>query len=124
MRFGVLSQLTGVQTAFTFGLADDQLGYLIAPASEYSWITVSQPGNDNSFFNVSVQYGDHLYCTQTAEAHALGFGATGNPDPYSAGAAQPNCVSLTADDSLPMGPAPQQPWPFGDGTALPSPFPQ
>jgi hypothetical protein len=84
-----------VRAYFTFGLANDQLGYLIAPASEYPWITYSNPGND-----------------------------TADPNPYGPGAVQPECAPLTASDSVPMGPAPQQPWRFGDGTALPSPFPQ
>jgi hypothetical protein len=124
IRFGVQKEVTGVQAAFTFGLANDQLGYLIAPASEYPWIAYSNVGNDNSFFNVSAQYGDHILCTQTASAISLGFAATGDPNPYGAGAVQPNCASLTATDAIPPGPTLQQPWPFGDGTALPSPFPQ
>ena len=124
IRFGVLKQLTGVQAAFTFGLANDQLGYLIAPASEYPWISYSNVGNDNSFFNVSAQYGDHVYCTQTAESLALGFQPTGEQSPYGANAVQPVCPVLTALDGVPTGPTPQQPWAAGDGVALPPPFPQ
>ncbi|HEV7678165.1 MAG TPA: hypothetical protein VGQ42_06320 [Candidatus Dormibacteraeota bacterium] len=124
IRFGVSREVSGVQSFFTFGLANDQLGYLIAPTSEYPWIAASNPGNDNAFFNVSPQYGDHVMCTQTALATALGFAATHDPAPYGSNAPAPNCTALTASDALPMGPAPQQPWPFGDGTALPSPFPQ
>jgi hypothetical protein len=121
IRFGVLSQLAEPQTAFTFGLANDQLGYLIAPASEYPWITYSQPGNDNSFFNVSVNYGDHDYCTQTAAAVKLGFRrAAGGPGPYGPDAVQPACGVLAASDVVPMGPTPQQPWPFGDGVDTPT----
>lgn len=123
IRFGVLRGLSEVQAGFTFGLANDQLGYLIAPASEYGWIAASQPGNDNALFNVSAQYGDHLYCTQLAESVALGFAATGAPA-YQGDAAQPVCPVESAGDAVPVGPAPQQPWPFGDGVALPSPFPQ
>lgn len=122
VRFGLLREVTGIQTAFTFGLANDQLGYLIAPASEYPWITYANPGNDNSFFNVSPTYGDHDYCTQFAEATAIGFAkAPGNPPPYGAGAVQPVCPALTASDVVPQGPSPQQPWPFGDGTAVAPP---
>ena len=124
IRFGVSASVAQPQAFFTFGLANDQLGYLIAPASEFGWITTSQPGNDNSFFNVSAQYGDHLMCTEAAEAQGLGFKATGNASPYGASAVSPNCTAVTATDGVPMGPAPQQPWPFGDGQALPSPFPQ
>ena len=133
IRLGLQRELTlpdgkPLQAFFTFGLANDQLGYLIAPASEYPWITYSQPGNDNSFFNVSVQYGDHIYCTQLAEATgaALGFRSVHNPNPYGAGAqvVQPNCSVQAASDGAPAPPVTQQPWPFGDGAALPSPFPQ
>ena len=122
IRWGVLSQIKAPQSAFTFGLANDQLGYLIAPASEYPWISYSQLGNDNSFFNVSVNYGDHDYCTQRAAALSIGFtAASGNPQPYGAGAIQPNCTVLTATDVVPQGPSPQQPWPFGDGVNAPPP---
>jgi len=124
IRFGVSRSVRGYQSLFTFGLANDQLGYLIAPTTEYAWITGSNPGNDNALFNVAAQYGDHVMCTQTALAESLGFPATGNAAPYGANAPAPNCAALTATDVLPAGPAPQQPWPFGDGTALPSPFPQ
>jgi nucleoid-associated protein YgaU len=124
IRFGVKQSVRGMQSLFTFGLANDQLGYLIAPTSEYAWITASNPGNDNAFFNVAAQYGDHVMCSQTALAVQLGFTATGNAAPYGANAPAPNCTALTATDLLPTGPAPQQPWPFGDGTVLPSPFPQ
>ncbi|HZS13104.1 MAG TPA: hypothetical protein VFC09_00770 [Candidatus Dormibacteraeota bacterium] len=124
IRFGVQNLVSGMQAFFTFGLANDQLGYLIAPTSEYPWITASNPGNDNALFNVAAQYGDHVMCSMTALAESLGFTATGNAAPYGAAAPAPNCTALTATDLLPAGPTPQQPWPFGDGTALPSPFPQ
>ncbi len=124
IRFGVGQEITSPQSFFTFGLANDQLGYLIAPASEYPWISGSNIGNDNSFFNVSAQYGDHLMCTQTAAAEALGYGATGNQAPYGPNAVAPNCAVLTASDAVPIGPTPQQPWVVGDGTALPPPAPQ
>jgi len=124
VRFGVSREVSGEQALFTFGLANDQLGYLIAPTTEYGWITTSQPGNDNSFFNVAPQYGDHLMCTQTALAVEVGFTPTGDAQPYGPDAPAPPCAALTASDVVPAGPAPQQPWPFGDGVALPSPFPQ
>jgi hypothetical protein len=124
VRFGVQKETSGEQAFFTFGLANDQLGYLIAPTTEYPWIATSQPGNDNALFNVSPQYGDHLMCTHTALVVELGFKATGDPAPYGADAPAPPCAALTATDLIPAGPTPQQPWPFGDGVALPSPFPQ
>ena len=119
IRFGVLKEVKGPQAAFTFGLANDQLGYLIAPTSEYPWITLSNVGNDNALFNVSAQYGDHVFCTQSASAAAIGFAPTGDPNPYTAGAVQPTCPSVTVSDAVEQGPSPQQPWPFGDGSALP-----
>lgn len=122
IRFALLTAFkTPPQAAFTFGLANDQLGYLIAPASEYGWITTSQPGNDNSFFNVSVQYGDHIYCTQLAETRALGFDVAPAAQPYGPDAVSPVCPVQGAGDAIPMGPAPQQPWPFGDGVDVPVP---
>jgi hypothetical protein len=120
IRFGVTREIKAPQAFFTFGLANDQLGYLIAPASEYGWISYSNVGNDNSFFNVSVIYGDHLYCTEKVAAQAVGFAATNDPQPYGPNAQQPNCPVLAASDGLPMGPAPQQPWVLGNGVALPA----
>jgi hypothetical protein len=123
IRFGVQNGVSGTQSVFTFGLANDQLGYLIAPISEYPWIVASNPTNDNAFFNVAAHYGDHVMCSQTALAESLGFAATGAA-PYGSKAPGPNCTALTATDLLPTGPTPQQPWPFTDGTTLPPPFPQ
>jgi hypothetical protein len=123
IRAGVSKELRGMRAVFTFGLANDQLGYLIAPTTEYGWITVSQPGNDNSFFNVTPAYGDHVMCTQAALGAGLGFAPTG-ASAYAGGAPDPPCPGLTASDAVPMGPAPQQPWPFADGVALPPPLPQ
>jgi hypothetical protein len=121
MRFALGRSVRGASRVFTFGLANDQLGYLIGPTSEYGWITVSQPGNDNSFFNVSPAYGDHVLCTQTAAATAIGFVATGNSSPYGPGANEPACPAYNAADQVPMGAAPQQPWPFGNGVPGPTP---
>src|SRR5205085_5442968 len=111
IRFGLQQSVAGSRTTFTFGLANDQLGYLIAPTSEYGWFTASQPGNDIAFFNVSPQYGDHVLCSQTAAAAAIGFAATGNPQPYGPNADSPLCTALTASDALGAGPETQQPWP-------------
>jgi hypothetical protein len=102
-------------------LANDQLGYLIAPSSEYPWAAGSNPGNDNSLFNVSATYGDHVTCAQTATAEAVGFAATSEASPYGADANPPPCPVYNASDSLPMGPTVQQPWPFGDGYNLAPP---
>lgn len=125
IRFGLLKRVTGMQAAFTFGLANDQLGYLIAPASEYPWITYSNAGNDNALFNVSAQYGDHLFCSLTNSALRIGFSDTYDKAPYGPNAPRPRCDVLAASDAVAKGGiAPQQPWPFGDGYRLPAPFPQ
>src|SRR6266536_3000624 len=108
IRFALQNSVKGYSKAFTFGLANDQLGYLIAPASEYPWITTSNPGNDNALFNVSATYGDHILCTQTSEATALGFTPTGATQPYGADSNPPACPAYDAADLVPMGPAPQQ----------------
>ena len=120
VRFGVSKEIKAPQAFFTFGLANDQLGYLIAPASEYPWISYSNAGNDNGLFNVSAQYGDHLYCTETAAARAIGFEAVNDPAPYGPNAQAPECPALAAADGAPMGPAPQQPWVLGDGVTPPA----
>src|SRR5206468_32585 len=55
---------------FLASLADDQLGYLIAPtegvpaAAEQTALT----GNDNFLFNVAAMIGDHVMCTATSLA--------------------------------------------------------
>jgi hypothetical protein len=121
IRFALGRAVRGASRVFTFGLANDQLGYLIGPTSEYGWITVSQPGNDNSFFNVSPAYGDHVLCTQTAAAAAIGFVATGNSSAYGPAANAPACPAYDAADQVPMGTAAQQPWPFGNGVPGPTP---
>jgi len=60
---------------FLFSLADDQLGYLIAPAegipaaAEKAALT----GNDNFLFNVAATIGDHVMCTAIDLALDLGF---------------------------------------------------
>jgi hypothetical protein len=115
IRFGVERSVTGYSRVFTFGLANDQLGYLIGPTTEYPWITASNPGNDNALFNVSPDYGDHVLCTQTAAAVAVGFAPTRTNASYGTRANPPLCAVYNASDLVPMGPAPQPPWPWGDG---------
>lgn len=56
---------------FTFGLANDQLGYLIAPESGYPDVAAAAPGNDNALFNVSPRIGDHVACTVLEAARAI-----------------------------------------------------
>ena len=56
-----------------------------------------------------------MLCSQTSEATALGFTPTKATQPYGADANPPACPAYNVADLVPMGPAPQQPWPFGDG---------
>jgi hypothetical protein len=78
---------------FFLGLAQDQLGYLIAPAS--SWAAVVPQGGDNGLFNASPTIGDHVECTQLAAARAVGLRVT---------AETPECVALTRTDGAKPAP--------------------
>jgi hypothetical protein len=62
-----------LQRTWTLGLADDQLGYLIAPSEAYPAIASQIAVNDNALFNVSPTIGDHVACTQIRLAGAVGF---------------------------------------------------
>ncbi|HZQ87768.1 MAG TPA: hypothetical protein VFA83_23180 [Acidimicrobiales bacterium] len=57
------------------GLANDQLGYLIAPASYVPVIAAEVAVNDNIIFNVSPTIGDHVMCAGIALAGNLGLDA-------------------------------------------------
>jgi hypothetical protein len=61
---------------FLFGLANDQLGYLIAPEEGYPDILAAAPDNDNAVFNVSPKIGDHVQCALLAAAEEIGFVVT------------------------------------------------
>jgi hypothetical protein len=50
------------QEVIQLGLANDQLGYLISPASYVPIIAAEVPVNDNIIFNVSPTIGDHVAC--------------------------------------------------------------
>jgi hypothetical protein len=58
------------------GLANDQLGYLIAPTEAYPQVAAEVAVNDNSIFNVSPTIGDHVMCTSIALAARMGYNAT------------------------------------------------
>ena len=94
IRDGVIAAVRTTQPTWIFGLANDQLGYLIAPTPEgypepirksffdgdpqepATW-GVSPIDNDNYFFNVSPTIGDHVMCTMIKGAFQLGFPALG-----------------------------------------------
>ncbi len=63
-----------VQTrhVIVLGLANDQLGYLIAPSEDWYKIA-SNPTSDNTLFNVDVTGGDHVECAVLDLARQLGF---------------------------------------------------
>lgn len=86
---GVRDALTGEQEVIQLGLADDQLGYLIAPASYVPVIAAEAAVNDNIIFNVSPTIGDHVGCASIALGLAVGF----------AGSAPATCAGYDAADA-------------------------
>jgi hypothetical protein len=86
---GVRDAVQGEQDVIQLGLANDQLGYLIAPVRYVPVIAAEAPVNDNIIFNVSPTIGDHVMCADIALALQTGF----------AGAAPPECAGYEAADS-------------------------
>src|SRR3954452_722561 len=92
---GVRDAISGEQEVIQLGLANDQLGYLIAPATYVPVIAAEVPVNDNIIFNVSPTIGDHVMCSDIALALKTGFtgGSPATCTPYdaadAAGAALP-----------------------------------
>ena len=94
IRTQVLHLVKTTQPTWIFGLANDQLGYLISPTPQAypepirsslmdgdphdptTW-GISPIDNDNYFFNVSPTIGDHIMCTMVKGALQLGFQPTG-----------------------------------------------
>jgi hypothetical protein len=78
--------------AWIYGLANDQLGYLIAPFPEGypAAIQHGATGNDNYFFNVSHTLGDHIMCTMLKGAAQVGFATHDVPAKCGIWAAEPN----------------------------------
>lgn len=70
---GIRAAIAGEQAVIPIGLANDQLGYLIAPARDYPAIAALAAVNDNAIFNVSPTIGDHVMCADIAIARRLGF---------------------------------------------------
>jgi hypothetical protein len=70
---GVRSSVVGAQEVIQLGLANDQLGYLIAPVSYVPVIAAEVAVNDNIIFNVSPTIGDHVMCSDIALSLSLGF---------------------------------------------------
>ena len=86
---GVRDAIEGDREVIQLGLANDQLGYLIAPVQYVPIIAAEAPVNDNIIFNVSPTIGDHVMCADIALALETGF----------AGAAPAQCAGYEAADS-------------------------
>jgi hypothetical protein len=93
IRSGVASAVdeggSGPKMVVQLGLANDQLGYLIAPMSYAIAVAAEGAVNDNILFNVSPSIGDHVMCADIALAGAVGF----------ASSAPPTCVPYTVEDA-------------------------
>ena len=86
---GIRNAIEDEQEVIQLGLANDQLGYLIAPARYVPVIAAEAPVNDNIIFNVSPTIGDHVMCSDIALALATGF----------EGSAPAECAGYDAVDS-------------------------
>ena len=89
---------TSAREVIQLGLANDQVGYLIAPASYFPVIAAEAPVNDNIIFNVSPTIGDHVACADITLALSLGF----------KGASPAQCAPYTVQDAAgdPIGAVP------------------
>lgn len=89
---------TKARFVIQLGLADDQLGYLIAPINYVPIIAAEVAVNDNIIFNVSPTIGDHVMCSDISLAKKIGF----------QGDAPASCAPYDAQDSQgdPLGQVP------------------
>jgi hypothetical protein len=76
MGEGMRLAIDGEDEVIPLGLANDQLGYLISPASYFPVIAAEVAVNDNILFNVSPTIGDHVMCTDIALAARVGLPVT------------------------------------------------
>src|SRR4051794_3603843 len=95
---GVRSAVRDEQEVIQLGLANDQLGYLIAPLRYVPIIAAEVPVNDNIIFNVSPTIGDHVMCSDIGLALKVGF----------SGASPATCAPYDAADAAgdPVGGVP------------------
>ena len=104
----VREQMPGLTGYMTAGLADDQLGYLIAPYEAYpepirrSFFNqrgdeVSPIDNDNYFFNVSHTMGERVTCSLLRGAGELFGRGTAPRDGYD------RCATFPDDAASPPG---------------------
>lgn len=83
---------------FIVGLANDQLGYLIAPTEAWPLI-VATVASDNGLFNVDAPSGDHVACAALDLARGLGFDAGAPPVAGSASVDDmPICATWAFED--------------------------
>ncbi len=87
-----LEQLVSADEHFIFGLANDQLGYLIAPESGYPQVQAAYPDNDNALFNVSPALGDHVMCTLLKATRAIGLPVGSDLEPCARWADEDNTL--------------------------------
>lgn len=92
--FFELQQRVDAHHRFVFGLANDQLSYLISPQEGYDQVKAAAPQNDNALFNVSPAIGDHVMCTLFKVSRNLGYTLPADPDKCA--------VWATEDNSLPF----------------------
>lgn len=86
---GIRNAVGDEQEVIQLGLANDMLGYLIAPARYVPIIAAQAPVNDNIIFNVSPTIGDHVMCSDIGLALEVGF----------KGAAPADCAPYDAQDA-------------------------
>jgi hypothetical protein len=90
---------TGLRGYMTAGLANDQLGYIIAPFEAYPR-PVTNPTNDNYLFNVSHTLGERLTCVLLRGAHEVFARHTapiGDTSATDTIADYPRCAAFTED---------------------------
>jgi hypothetical protein len=99
IRQGVADNVHGPRLVIQLGLANDQLGYLIAPTEYAAPIAAEAAVNDNILFNVSPQIGDHVMCAGIALAADLAVKGDWSVD------MPPRCVPFVAQDAAgdPLG---------------------
>jgi hypothetical protein len=102
IRQGVQDAVTGPSMVIQLGLANDQLGYLIAPASYVPVIAAEVAVNDNIIFNVSQTIGDHVMCSDISLAKDLGADWTVN-EPATCAPYDVEDAATPAADAVPVG---------------------
>lgn len=106
IRQGVQDAVAGPKMVLQLGLANDQLGYLIAPITYVPVIAGEIAVNDNIIFNVSPTIGDHVMCADITLAHSLGDDWTVTDPAQCAGYDAADAAQVAAGDpisSVPVG---------------------